>query len=106
MKRRSPGIIIFGILYILIGLFFLLTAPLFSILYLIIGIGILMLENLARLLAMFTAILGIISATVSTIDLLRKYPANLLIILLILAYFFFSCVIYFFTRPKVEEQFK
>jgi len=110
MKKRSIGLIIFGILYIVVGILFLLVTPLFSILYLIVGVGVLMLKTSARTLAIITSILGIIASTASVIILFQKHPEELskerIITGILLTYLFHSGEIYFFTRPQVKEQFQ
>ena len=105
-KKRTVGIIIFSIVFILLGLFFLLAMPLFSILYIIAGIGVLMLKPFARYLAITTSILGIAINTIKLVSYLNKGVPSQIIIALVGTYLIHSAVIYFFTRPNVKEQFK
>ena len=105
-KKRSIGVIIFSIVFILVGLFFLLAMPLFSILYFIIGIGILMLKPFARYLAIVTSILGIIVNTIKLTSYFNKNISSQIIIALVGTYILHLGVIYFFTCTKVKEQFK
>jgi len=104
--RSSPGIIVFGVIFILIGAFFLPVMPLFSILYIIIGVGCFFLEPLIRYLAIAVSVLGIIINTVKLAGLLNKDIPRQMIIALALTYLAHFMVIYFFTRPRIKEQFR
>jgi len=109
-KKRSVGVIIFSILYILVGLLFILMMPLFSIFYLITGIGVFLLKAFARYLAITVSLFGIIISIISAVGLLQRNlqqtPALRIVIAVILTCLFHLSAIYFFTRPKVKEQFK
>jgi hypothetical protein len=105
-KKRSVGIIIFSIVFILLGLLFLLAMPLFSILYIITGIGILTLKPFARYLAIATSILGVVINTIKLVGYWNKGISSQIIIALVGTYLIHLGVIYFFNRPKVKEQFK
>ncbi len=104
--KRSPGIIVFGIIFILLGGYFLPFMPFFSVLYLIIGVGIFFLEPLIRYLAIGVSILGIIVNTVKLLGLLNKGISGRMITALVLTYLAHAAVIYFLTRPKVRAQFR
>lgn len=105
-KKRSIGVTVLSILYILLGLLFLLAMPLFSILYIIVGIGIFLLKPFARYLAITVSILGFGVNTVKSVGFLNKNMSPQIIVALILTYLYYLGVIYFFTRPKVKKQFK
>jgi hypothetical protein len=125
MKKKSAGIIIIGIVIIAWPLLYLLKIPImllhldhfypFSILpnipkpifilqkvlYIICGIGILRLVRVARILVICISILGILMWIAAI--LLKTPPVLLNKIIHIVAYAAFC---WFFTRPKVKEQFK
>jgi hypothetical protein len=115
-KKRSVGVTIFSILYLVVGVLFVLIMPLFSLLYIIAGIGLLLLKPFARYLAVATSILGIVVGTIRGAQMLQsitKVSAGSIFInslpllfTLLLTYLFHLGVIFFFTRPKVKEQFK
>ena len=104
--KRSPGLVIFGIIFILAGEIFLPAMPLFSVLYLIVGVGIFFLEPFARYLAIFVSILGIIINTKKLIGFLNKNISMQIVMALAGTYLVYLGIIYFFTRPKVKEQFR
>ncbi len=104
--RKSPGIIVFGIGFILVGVFFLPLVPFFSILYLIIGVGCFFLEPLIRYLAIAVSVLGIIINTIKLFGLLNKNMSCQVITALAGTYLAHLIIIYFFTRPKIREQFR
>ena len=105
-KKRSIGVVIFGVVFIFLGVLFILVLPLFSILYLIVGIGILMLKPFARYLAIVTAVLGIVVNSIKMVGLLNKNIPLQLLFALVGTYLIHLGVIYFFTRSQVKEQFK
>ena len=114
-KKRSVGVTIFGWYFILVNLIALLIIRLLRpedflnnlterpivivrlIVYLIIGIGILKLKNWARIGTIVIGIFYIIAAPVAILT------ANIVGILFLLSGI---SMLYFFTRPKVKEQFK
>lgn len=104
--RGSPGIIVFGIIFVLIGVFFLPVTPLFSILYIIIGVGLFFLEPLIRYLAIAVSVLGIIINTIKLFGLLNKNIPSPVIVALAGTYLLHLIVIYFFTRPRIKGQFR
>lgn len=96
----------FGIGFILIGVFFLPVIPFFSLLYLIIGVGVFFLEPLIRYLAIAVSVLGIIINTIRIFSLLNKDISTQAIIVLAGTYLVHLIVIYYFTRPRIREQFR
>ena len=121
-KKRPGGITAFSILYILMGLIFLIACPLlsvrfglifliigwlfFSFPYLIVGIGIFLLRPFSRYLAIFLSLLGIVSSIARTIYFSLKSIRLEILFACIMICFIHFFIIYYFTRPKVKEQFK
>lgn len=117
-KKRSVGVIIFGLLFIIctlpnilirfirlgsISLPYLIT-PLISV---VTGIGILLLKEWGRKLALISAIVVVVVSSAMFFinpEIIFKNTHNLLINIYLLTYF--GLVWYFFTRYKVKEQFK
>jgi hypothetical protein len=117
MENRNPvriTIIILGILFILLGLFALLLMPplsfISSILSMVGGIGLLLRKNFARYLIIFVAFGCIYGLFPDTIDLVKSFnkgsPPIDRIVQDVVGWIIISGIIYFFTRPKVKEQFK
>ena len=113
-KKRSFGVIVFGILLILIGVRNLVFLWFFKNLHwvekifqslLIVffncycGINILLLKSWARTIFIFMSILLIPLSILGYIF----FPFNIWILLNVP---FSLAIIYFFTRPKVKEQFE
>jgi len=104
--RSSLGIKVFGIVFILLGAFFLQVMPFFSILYLIIGAGCFFLEPLIRYLAIAVSVFGIIINTIRIFSLFNKNISTQVIVALAVTYLVHLAVIYFFTRPGIRAQFR
>jgi len=135
-KKRSVGVTVFGIIMIIVGILGILSSLVggsmicsiagvkphaiflgvgflfttIGIMYLIGGFGVLSLKpwarNLTLLLSSFNSIL-IILMLLGTVKVIVKDPiAILYCIPQILLLFLLIGIIYFFTRPKVKEQFK
>jgi len=110
-KKRSVGIIILSIAYILIGLITLFITPLFSVLFVIFGIGLFTLKNSIRYLAIFThAILAVVMpilryAGLSGFSKQEAMNINIIFATLI-AILINGYIIFYLTRPNVKEQFK
>jgi len=106
LKNRLIGLLVLGIVYIIIGVLFLVILPLFSILYFVAGIGILMLKPFGRYCGLAASILGIIINSLTLAQSLKQgIPLNILIAV-VLTYLVHAGIIYYLTRPKVIEQFK
>ena len=118
-KRRSVGVTVFGWLYIVLGVFGVLaffqrnslivfSAPL----SLLSGIGLLKLKEWARILTIILTIVGVLFRAIIYLRsiLLDAMPLNEALIFIIewnfLTWIIAIIIIYFFTRPKVKEQFR
>jgi len=88
------------------GAFFLPLMPFFSILYLIIGVGCFFLEPLIRYLAIAVSVLGIIINTIKLFGLFNKNMSAQVVTVLAGTYLAHLIIIYFFTRPRIREQFR
>jgi hypothetical protein len=104
-KKASVGVIVFSIVFILLGVLSLLVMPLLSVLYMITGVWVLTLKPSARYLAITTSIFCMVLNTIRLIDYLNKGASFQIILALAITYFVYAGIIYFFTRPKVKEQF-
>lgn len=125
-KKRSKGITIFGWIYILFsvcglmtliagilegqGILYIFAMLVEIILFLAIGIGLLKLKEWARKFVVYSNIIVILLFISRTIWLYVVSPESPLFPIGIMAIFtavpILLLIIYFFTRPKVREQFK
>ena len=119
-KKRSKGVTIFGWLNIVVGAFgilaFLLRMPggimLGAPLLLVIGVGLLKLKEWARILEIILTFGGVLFRIVIYLISILRYaiPLNRAWIFFIkgniLGWITAGIIIYFFTHPKVKEQFK
>ena len=130
-KKRSVGITIVGILFILnsllsVGFIFSLTASMNSVsaivsigwalILFLTGIGILQLRSIARMTAIALIVIQAINATARTIidlnfmiqELSSPKAATMAIgsLTLILGIGICIVIVYYLTRPKVKAQFK
>lgn len=116
-NKRSIGVTLFGWFYIINGLAEFIEiiwhfikpldksveelnvyGPIIGILFISIGIGLLKLKEWARIAMLILASIAIV---VSPFLILSKPTNNVIVILL------FSCfILFFFTRPKLKEQFR
>jgi hypothetical protein len=124
-KKRSPGVTISGIVFIIWPIFYLvriamaslnltnclffsflpnISNPIFllqKLLFILCGIGILRLAKWGRILVLCISSFGIV---VWVAAIIVKSPLSLMNKLLHVIIYVFLC--WFFTRPKIKEQFK
>ena len=110
-KKRSVGLIVLSVFYILIGITTLFFVPLFSILFIIIGIGLLALKNSIRCLAIISHIILAIAMPILRFAGLsgfsRQETMGITIISATIISILVHCgIIFYLTRPKVKAQFK
>jgi len=117
MKKRSIGVVLYGVAIILAGISLCLhrsfsMAPVF----LATGIGILLLKPFARYWAFATATLGIMQASGAIYKMAMITKANphlhnpnlyisVGLITSVPFYLLYASIFYYFTRPKIREQF-
>ena len=122
-RRRSIGVTVFGVLGIIFSILilFTITPKVFTnikiqtvlqitaaLVWLFFSIGVLKLKSWARPGLIVVAIYFIVDTFLPPkifLESLKKYPIPSLIMITI-SLIFFCYTIYFFTHPKVKEQFK
>jgi len=115
-KKRSVGVMVFGILALLFSFAYLTEISILSKVldtkivvlmgfgFLISGIFLLKLKNWARILFLFTAGAQSLVYIWWNFTVKRDFLEHL--VLLFVAILLFLIFYYFFTRPKIKEQFK
>lgn len=105
MAARPAGIVLFSILYVLVGLFSAVTIPLFSLLLIITSIGVFLHKPFGRYLAITVSALGTLINTINLIQFIQTGIEIDITVALILTYVFHLFAIYYFTRPDIIDEF-